>query len=123
MRLRNLKGCHLLNQNQQCAEAAEGLSADSPEDGSDPDFALRATVVGAGRSKGMIFACVEGSGGMVLEDKTILRTGSLEGKIIVRTEGLKYKIVPRARSWGGLHHHARRKLAEQDHLARRKLRR
>ena len=45
-------------QNHQCAEATEGLSADSPEDGSEPDFALRATVVGAGRYKRMIFACV-----------------------------------------------------------------
>ena len=63
-------GVQILNQNHQCAEAAEGLSADGPEDGSEPDFALRATAVSTGRSNGMITPWFRG---IILEETTILR--------------------------------------------------
>ena len=90
MCVRHLRSRHLLNQNHHCAEAAEGLSADSPEDGSKPDFALRATVVGAGRSKGIVFACVESS-----EEMIILR---IEW-IIVHPATSVDKVIPHA-LWG-----------------------
>ena len=66
------------------------MSADSPEDGSKLDFALRATAVGAGRSKGMVFARVGSS-----EDKSTLR---IEW-IIVNPAGSVDKVTPHAR-WG-----------------------
>ena len=66
------------------------FNADSPEDESKPDFALRATAVGAGHSKGMVFACVGSS-----EDKIILR---IEW-IIVRPAGSVDKVIPQT-LWG-----------------------
>ena len=95
MRVRILWSRHLLNQNRQCAEATEGLSPDTLEDGSGPDFAPRATL-SAGRSKDMIIVRTKDSKeGVVLEGKIAVCIGGPADDIAVRIGGLEGDTVVR----------------------------
>ena len=87
MRVRILRSRHLLNQTHQRAEATEGLGADSPEGGSEPDFAPRAAV-SAGRFKDRIITRTTDSEDVILEDKVVVRIGSPADGIIVHIGGL-----------------------------------